>query len=164
MTVQESIDSAFEKVPYPGDDCIALHECPECREIREDFRGKPSQLLADDILERRCQSLPLLSPSAFRYFVPAYMHYSLAHPDSEVAFFTFQGLGIAGFDAFDLERFRLFSRQQKEAVITFLEFFKSHEIEGDDQDNREYQDNLDAVIKAWKQMPNPALEPKPTAT
>ena len=80
------------------------------------------------------------------------MLYSLSHPDSEVAFFTFQGLGTAGRDGFYLERFRMFSHQQREATIAFLEQFKTHEIEGDDQDNREYQDKLDAAIKIWKEL------------
>jgi len=152
MSVRESIATAFEAVPYPGDDDIALHECPECRQIREDLRGKSSQVLADDVLERRCDSLPLLSPTAFHYFVPAYMFYSLSHPDSVVAFFTFQGLGGSGVDAIGWERFRRFSRQQGEAVIAFLESFKSHEIEGDSQDNRNYQIDLDNVIDFWKEL------------
>jgi hypothetical protein len=83
------------------------------------------------------------------------MLYSLNHPDSEVAFFTCQGLGMAGFDGFYLERFRLFSLQQKEAAIAFLEFFKSHEREDDDPDIRErqeYQNKSDVVIKKWKEL------------
>ena len=40
MTVQESIESAFADVPYPGDDRIAEHQnCPECDDVREHFRG-----------------------------------------------------------------------------------------------------------------------------
>ena len=152
MSVQESIRSAFKEVPYPGDDHIALHECAECRQIRDDFRGKSAQTLTDSVLERRYDSLPLLSPSAFHYFVSAYMAYSLKHPDSTVAFFTRQGLGEEGFDDFYLERFRLFTSQQRDAVIAFLEFLKPLEIEGDDQDRREYQDKIDAAIKIWKEL------------
>ena len=152
MNVAEFIASAFKEVPYPGDDHIALHECPECRQIRHDFCGKSPQVLADCVLERRFDSLPLLSPAAFHYFVSAYMFYALSHPDSVVAYFTFWGLGVKGFDPIDLERFRLFSRQQKEAVVAFLEFFKSHEIEDDDQDIHEYQRNLDTAIKRWKEL------------
>jgi len=155
MSVRESIASAFKEVPYPGDDHIALHECLRCRELRDDLRGKSSQVLADSVLEHNCGDLALLSPTAFHYFVPAYMLYSLNHPDSEVAFFTCQGLGMAGFDGFYLERFRLFSLQQKEAAIAFLEFFKSHEREDDDPDIRErqeYQNKSDVVIKKWKEL------------
>ena len=155
MSLRESIVSAFKDVPYPGDDCITLHECPECRQIRDDLRGQSWQILAEAILERRCDSLPLFTPAAFHFFVPAYMLYSLIHPDSEVAFFTCQGLGVAGFDSFYLQRFRLFSSQQKEAAIAFLEFFKSHKSEADDPDIRERQEKqnkIDIVIKLWKEL------------
>jgi hypothetical protein len=155
MSVPEPIASAFREVAYPGDDHIALHECPECCQIRDDLRGK-SQVLQDGVLERRCDSLPLLSPAAFRYFVPAYMLYSLSHPDSEVAFFTCQGLGVAGFDAFYLERFRLFNLPQREAAIAFLEFFRSHEREDEDPDIRERQERqnqIDVAINRWKELP-----------
>lgn len=136
MSFQERMVSVFRNVPYPGDDDIALHDCSECRQIRDDFRGKTSQFLSDAILERRFDSLPLLSPAAFHYYVPAYMLHSLSHPDSEVASFTFMALGTAGVDALDLERFRLFSREQRDVAVAFLESFKSHEIEGDDRDNQ----------------------------
>ncbi|HEX3856240.1 MAG TPA: DUF6714 family protein [Verrucomicrobiae bacterium] len=152
MSVRESIALAFKEVPYPGDDQIALHECERCRALRDDFRGKSPQALADEILERNCGDLALLSPAAFHYFVSAYMLYSLNHPDSEVASFTFMQFGRGGFDAIDLERFCLFNRQQKEAVIAYLGFFKSHEIEGDEQDNRDYQNNLNYVIKLWEEL------------
>ncbi len=158
MSVRESIALAFKEVPYPGTDQIALHECDRCRALRDDFRGKSPQALADEILERNCGDLALLSPAAFHYFVPAYMRYSLNHPDSEVADFTVMGLGTSahGFDAIDLERFRLFSLHQREAAIAFLEFFKSHESVDDDPDIRErqeYQNKIDIVIKAWKKLP-----------
>jgi hypothetical protein len=155
MNVRESIASAFKDVPYPGDDKIALHECPRCRELRDDLRGKSSPVLEDCVLERNCGDLALLSPAAFHHFVPSYMLYSLIHPDSEVAFFTCQNLGVAGFDSFFLERFRLFSSQQKEAAIAFLEFFKLHESEDDDPDIRERQEKqnkIDVVIKLWKEL------------
>ena len=155
MSVQESIALAFKDVPYPGDDQIALHECPRCRELRDDLRGKSSPVLVDSVLERNCGDLALLSPAAFHHFVPAYMLYSLIHPDSEVAFFTCQNLGVAGFDDHYLQRFRLFSSKQKDAVIAFLEFFKSYKSEDDDPDIRERQEKqnrIDVVIKLWGKL------------
>ena len=155
MSIRESIASAFRDVPYPGDDQIALHDCPRCRELRDDLRGKLSSVLADGVLERDCGDLALLSPAAFHHFVPAYMLYSLIHPDSEVAFFTCQNLGVAGFDSFYLQRFRLFSFQQREAAIAFLEYFRSHESADDDPDIRERQEKqnkIDVVIKLWKEL------------
>lgn len=155
MSVRESIVSAFKDVPYPGDDQIALHECPRCRELRDDFRGRSSSVLSDDVLERNCGDLALLAPAAFHHFVSAYMLYSLIHPDSEVAFFTCQNLGMGGFDAIDVQRFRLFSLQQREAAIAFLEFFKLHESEDDAPDIRERQEKqnkIDVAIKLWREL------------
>jgi hypothetical protein len=123
--------------------------------LRDDLRGKSSSVLSDGDLERDCGDLALLSPAAFHHFVLAYMLYSLIHPDSKVAFFTCQNLGMGGFDAIDGERFRLFSLQQREAAIAFLEFFKSHESEDDDPDIRERQEKqnkIDLVIKLWKEL------------
>ena len=62
---------------------------------------------------------------------------------------------MGGFDAIDLERFQLFSLQQREAAITFLEFFKLHESEYNDSDIRERQEKqnkIDVVIKRWKEL------------
>jgi hypothetical protein len=155
MSIRDSIASAFKDVPYPGDDQIALHECPRCRALRDVLRGKSPSVLSDGDLERDCGDLALLSPAAFHHFVSAYMLYSLIHPDSQVAFFTCQNLGMGGFDAIDAERFRLFSLQQREAAIAFLEFFRSHESEDDDPDIRERQEKqnkIDVVIKLWKEL------------
>jgi hypothetical protein len=80
------------------------------------------------------------------------MCYSIEHPDSLVASFTRQSLGEAGVDEFYMERFRLFTARQREPVIAFFEFLRSQEIEGDDQDNREYQEKIDADIKIWKEL------------
>jgi uncharacterized protein DUF6714 len=155
MSVQVSIASAFSEVPYPGDDCIALHECAECREIRGDFSGKSPQTLEDGVLERRFDSLPLLSSTAFLFFVPAYMLHSLSHPDSLIARFTMYSLAPTDFDDFWRERFRLFTPSQKVAVIAFLEFLKTQAyttggiVEGDDEEKRHYEDLIDDGIKIW---------------
>ena len=62
---------------------------------------------------------------------------------------------MGGFDAIDVARFRLFSLQQRESAIAFLEFFRSHESEDDDPDIRERQEKqnkIDVVIKLWKEL------------
>jgi hypothetical protein len=70
----ESIARAFRDVPYPGDDNVvsgSIDYDPEYRETAAGLRGKkwPS-LTREDV---RTYSLALLSPAAFRYFLPAYM-------------------------------------------------------------------------------------------
>ncbi len=144
------IAEAFAEIPYPGDDRIALHQCDECERIRHDLCGQAPSTLSEEILDRI--ALPLLSPEAFRYFISAYMCYTAEHYESSIAFFTRQSLGEAGADEFYLERFRLFTERQREVVISLLEFLRSQEIEGDDEDNREYREKIDADIKIWKEL------------
>ena len=154
MSLRESIQSAFADVQHPGKDKTTKCTwpgCPECEDISQTFGGKSALSVEDGVLAEHT-ALPLFTPEAFHYFIPAYMLYSLRHPDSDVAFFIRQGLGEAGIDTFYLERFRLFTVQQKQAVIAFLEFLRSQEIEGDDRDQHEYEEKIDADIKIWKGM------------
>ena len=154
MSLEESIQSAFADVQHPGKDRITKCTwagCPECAEISQTFGSKSAVSVEDAVLAEHT-ALPLFTPEAFHYFIPAYMLYSIRHPNSDVTFFTRQTLGEARVDAFYVNRWRLFTARQREAVISFLQFLRSHEIEGDDQTKREYEERIDAVIKVWKEM------------
>lgn len=71
------IETAFAEVPYPGNDHIATNpnHCDECREADDFFRGGHWRELAQsgERLWFAWDGLPLLSPSAWRFFLPAYM-------------------------------------------------------------------------------------------
>src|ERR1035441_5091698 len=154
-TLKQTIAQAFADVPYPGDDRIAKcsrTECDECAGIRWGLRGLTPSLISPYVLEYHHSALALLFPEAFHYFVPMYMCYSVEHPQSEVAFFTRQNLGEANYDESDLKRFCLFTTHQREAVIAFLEFLKTQEIEGDDQDQHAYEAQLNDAIWIWKDL------------
>jgi hypothetical protein len=154
-TLKQKIAQAFADAPQPSEDRIAKcskPECDECAGIRWGFKRLTHDLIRPYELEYHHSALPLLFPEAFHYFISDYMCYSIEHPDSLVASFTRQSLGEAGVDEFYMERFRLFTARQREPVIAFFEFLRSQEIEGDDQDNREYQEKIDADIKIWKEL------------
>jgi hypothetical protein len=150
--LKQTIAQTFADTPYPGHERIALHECEECEEIRQSFRGRTPDTLPDETIHSHFGSLPLLSPEAFRYFIPAYMRYSLEHPDSTVAQFILYRLAPQDFDDFDSERFRLFTPRERGAVIAFLEFLKSKQIEGDEEDQREYESEIDCGIEIWRRF------------
>jgi hypothetical protein len=80
------------------------------------------------------------------------MCYSVEHPDSEVATFTRYSLAPTDYDNFWRDRFLLFTPSQKDAVITFLEFLRAQEFEGDEEDKRKYEDLIDDGIKIWKSI------------
>lgn len=58
------------------------HDCDECEEVRHSFSSKTWQDLLDDPadpLQFLGDALPLFSESAFEYYLPAYMVWSLRH-------------------------------------------------------------------------------------
>ena len=152
MELREMIATAFGQVPYPGNDAIALHECLECQDIRRDFRRQSPWTIEASVLERRYDSQPLLSPQAFQYFLPAYMIYALGHLNSLVAQFTQYSLAPTDFDDWHRQRFSRFTTSQKASIIAFLEFMKTLEIEGDDEDQMEYCDKLNSGINIWQSI------------
>src|SRR5260221_12598490 len=78
MNVQESIESAFADVPYPGDNGIADHkDCPECDDVRAHFRGASWRGHTVAELQQYQSVLPLFTPEALQYFLPAFMLVSL---------------------------------------------------------------------------------------
>src|SRR6266478_5592835 len=78
MTIQQSIESAFADVPYPGDHRIAdPKDCPECDDVREHFRGASWRGHTVAELLQFQSVLPLFTPAALQYFLPAFMLVSL---------------------------------------------------------------------------------------
>lgn len=156
--LMQRIVEAFTQTPYPGDGRIALHQCEECEGIRQDFRGQSPTTLRRDVIEHHFDSLPMLSPDAFHYFIPAYMRYAIDHPDSNVARFAEYSLAPTDYDDFWRERFLLFTPSQKDAVIAFLEFLKTQYattgqlVEGEDDEKRKYEDVIDDGIKIWRSI------------
>ena len=75
---------------------VALHACPECDRVNDDFRGKRWTEVDAPTIEYHFDSLPLLSPDAFRHYVPAYMVYAIDHPDSTIAEFLMYSMENSG--------------------------------------------------------------------
>jgi uncharacterized protein DUF6714 len=74
--VRTKIMNAFANTPYPGDDNLVVNQSdqdPECREIARAFVSKRWEDVSPDMLREHAQALPLFTPSAFRYYLAAYM-------------------------------------------------------------------------------------------
>jgi len=84
------IAAAFGGARAPAIDRIALHQCSECATLRAAFAGKDWHTLDRAFLDRFFSKLPLLSPEAMSYYLPAYLLCSLDDftPDNIVAEFT----------------------------------------------------------------------------
>ncbi len=83
--LKSEIVKAFAEVEQPPKDNIALHECEECRGVRSDFAKVKWRETSSELLERNYDKIPLFSPAAFNYFLPAYLLYTLNNFDDELS-------------------------------------------------------------------------------
>jgi hypothetical protein len=129
MTVWDSIESAFADVPYPGDDRIADHrDCPECDDMREHFRGTTWRGHTVAELQQYQSVLPLFTPEALQYFLPAFMLMSLkAWREADDIPFSILYMCLpsdssedAGLHQHRMERFEIFTIRQREAIAAYL--------------------------------------------
>ena len=144
MTVQESIESAFADVQYPGDDNIATHQdCPECEDVRQHFRGSTWHGHTVAELQQYQSVLPLFTPAAFRYFLPAYMLVSLgAWLEADMIPFSILQMCLLPRPDADAElrqhhheRFSVFTQPQREVIAAYLQEWArsdSHALGADD--------------------------------
>lgn len=129
MTVRESIESAFAEVPYPGDDRITDHKnCPECDDVAEHFRGATWRGHTVAELQQYQSVLPLFTPEALQYFLPAFMLVSLgAWQEADDIPFSIMYMCLpsapdedAALHRHTEERFLVFTRSQREAIAAYL--------------------------------------------
>lgn len=109
------IKAAFPDPP-PAAFPIVVHQCDECARVDADFRGKRWSKVALDTLKYHYDSLPLLSPEAFRYYLPAFMLGALADLDSNLPDFTLGSLLPHGLLRRETCKF---TAEQEAAIVEF---------------------------------------------
>lgn len=96
----------------------------------EDFQGKNWESWQDipyEILENNYSGLSFFSPEAFSFFLPAYLTQALAHPSGNLLIFTIYNLTKRDDPEINfifLSQVSQLTKQQKQAVIYFLEFVR----------------------------------------
>lgn len=71
-----AIAGAFAAVPAPGPAALVSGDVdydPEYRDVAHAFEGKHWRELSPAFIREHRDALPLLSPAAFRFFLPAYL-------------------------------------------------------------------------------------------
>ena len=134
------IVDAFRDVPYPGDQNLFLHQCEECAEFREFFKGKIwtnwKDRPEDFFVNADFSFMSVLSPAAFQYYMPLLLLGSLeGELAADLANSLTQSLGYPELfketkSEGELQeiwkRYRLhlstFSSKQLQAIKLFLEF------------------------------------------
>lgn len=133
MIIQE-LKTAFGDMPYPGAECIVndwgVNDL-ERKRIREEFSGYENWLdVPRELLLQERDALPLFEPQGFRFYLPAYMLFTIEDydgadmiPESIVHSLTLPDAGTELYE-FVRERLVLFSEKQRKAVLHFLEYLE----------------------------------------
>lgn len=129
------ITEAFHSVQYPGDDNLITNRNDlESLEIELAFRGRKWQDLSFETVFKHRDSLPFFSPSAFRYYLPAYMCFSITnYSDSdtlpEYVVYQLSPPSNAS-QADEWQRFEsncsAFTKDQRKAIAVFLAYLWEH--------------------------------------
>ncbi len=86
----DRISSAFAAAPYPGDNNIIVNVNDlESQDIAKAFRGYHWRSLRFDTIFYHRDSLPFLSPQAFRFYLPAYLITAIRHYEDGDTLFEF---------------------------------------------------------------------------
>src|SRR3954453_4178069 len=82
--ILHEMDAAFPDSGPPAEDRLVLKasaDAPDAGELREEFAGRTWKSLTLEFLRRHSLAIFLMTPEAFRYYLPAYMSVSITNPD-----------------------------------------------------------------------------------
>jgi len=127
--IKKMIQEAFSGVEYPGDNDLVddVKGDIERAEIRKDFVGKHWRDIPNEMFDRRFDSLPFLTIQAYRFYLPAYVFYSLDNidePDLTLDYLIYSLIPPSKEDKALTKVFNTrissFNLQQKQALQSFL--------------------------------------------
>ncbi len=82
-TMVETLIGAFP--PRIVEGTVAPHDCPECLELRRGLTGMTWLDVPIAFIREHSDVLPLLSPEAYRAFLPAWLRQGVLEAEGEVA-------------------------------------------------------------------------------
>ena len=125
----DRIAAAFRTDSSPPER-IVVHRCDECERVSSDFAGRKWIELSQDVLAYHHDSIPLFSPEAFAYYLPAYLLFVAKDPD-RIGEMVLYGLGpTRGERATERRAACNYSAEQLRLIIEVAEL-----IAGDDSDH-----------------------------
>lgn len=130
--VIRQIEAAFAEVPYPGREALFNNHCCECAEVSACYAGKRwTEIALQDVLAGRETSL--LSPAAWRYYLPAVMIWCIRAPDTvdviqdNLVYQLEPPDDQRGVPEWFNERARGFSREQRSAIVAYLDWYRERD-------------------------------------
>ena len=88
----DRIVAAF-RTDAPPPERVVVHDCDECDRVETDFADELWTDLSLEVIQYHHDSLPLLSPEAFAYYLPAYLSFAANDPHSGVGEMLLYALG-----------------------------------------------------------------------
>ena len=131
--LKERIRAAFADASYPGDDNIAAGSSFEAQDVQEFFKGKHWEEITLHSLRHDYQGDPsaclnMMTPEAFRYYLPTYLFIAIdGQPESDVLpEFTVYALTPSEerkghSHNWFMQRVSVFNQAQRAAIKAFLE-------------------------------------------
>jgi hypothetical protein len=134
----------FAGAPRPQKEEITPHRCCECAEVTERLAPHEAARVPDEDMLWLGDSLPLLGPAAFRYYLPRFLEFCLTQPPSMLDAVLNYNLAPTGdLDLGERNRFADFTPTEARVVLEFVEY----RAKGDDTDlDRAY---LDKAREFW---------------
>jgi hypothetical protein len=86
--VRSAIIRAFASVPKPDPAATLECQCAHCLPLRDDFVPYGWRDVPAEVVDRQSTHLSLFTPSAFEYYLPAYLLRSIDDPHGDVCIFT----------------------------------------------------------------------------
>jgi len=120
------IKKAFKDTPYPVG---KLTDTYDDEGVSEFFAGKQWENLNAPDLRKHDVALSFFEPEAFRYFLPAFMLAELSDPETadvigESIVFHFSKPKEFWIESYE-KRISLFTRNEKEAIVRFIDYMQS---------------------------------------
>jgi len=144
--LRSDIEAAFANVEPPDPDNVIEHDCPECRAVRRVFRHEQWRSIKPNKVEWGHDKLPLFTPQAFQYFLPAFMLYSVGDPSSIVCQLLVYILLHGERDDWWQKRLDKFTPNQKAACRFFLRWIQFRpECNSDPED-------IERAVAQWWQI------------
>jgi hypothetical protein len=132
--IVRQITAAFADVTYPGQEALFNHHCCECAEVSSCYVGKPwTEITLEDTLAGR--ETALLSPAAWRYYLPAVMVWCVRAPDvvdviqDNLVYQLEPPDGQRGVPEWFRERATGFTGEQRSAIVAFLDWYRARDAE-----------------------------------
>jgi hypothetical protein len=117
------INEAFASVPRPTNDDLLHPNCFDDNDIATLYEVRDWRDLSDKMVENEYAALAFLSPAGFRFFIPAYMSFSLRNPSGGAAAVESTLMSLSpDYDAhFTPSKFSEFNARQINVVLSFVE-------------------------------------------